>query len=234
MKLSDTTVEVLKNFSTINTGIVVKQGKVLRTINSSKTVLAEANVPEEFPREFAIYDLSKFLGILSLHKNDEGKFDADLDFQEENVVVKGVSGRSKTKVRYTEVKLVQQPPSKAINIPAYEVKFTLTQEDLDWIEKIGAVLKLPHVTVTNQDGNIMLSAIDVKGEIVDDSSLNVGKTEDNTPFQFTIKVENLKILAGTYVVELSARGISKFTHQSKPVLYYISVEQASSSYGEKK
>ena len=61
MKLSENTLAILKNFSGINNSILVKSGNKLRTISVAKNILAEAEIIEEFPKNFAIYDLSKFL-----------------------------------------------------------------------------------------------------------------------------------------------------------------------------
>lgn len=226
MKLSEDTVAILKNFSQINTGLTVKPGKVLRTISANKALLAEATIAEEFPKEFSVYDLNKLLGVLSLH--DE----ADLDFQEAHIVFGGLGGRSKTRIRYTDPATVLSPPNKSVNV-VYDVSITLSEEDFNWIEEVGAVLKCPQFVFTNEDGKVVLSALDVKGEVVDDASLVVGDAADDTPFRFVFKVDNLKILPGTYTVELSSRWVAKFTHQSKGVMYWVAVEQASSSYGKK-
>ena len=78
MKLSDNTLNVLKNFAGINNSILVKEGNKLRTISVAKNILAEANITEEFPRDVAIYDLNQFLNGLGLHS------DPDLDFSPES------------------------------------------------------------------------------------------------------------------------------------------------------
>lgn len=226
MKLSEDTVTILKNFSQINTGLTVKPGKVLRTISANKALLAEATITEEFPKEFSVYDLNKLLGVLSLHE------EADLDFQESHIVFGGLGGRSKTRIRYTDPATVLSPPNKSVNV-TYDVSITLSEDDFNWIEEVGAVLKCPQFVFTNEDGKVVLSALDVKGEVVDDASLVVGDAADDTPFRFVFKVDNLKILPGTYKVELSSRWVAKFSHQSKPVVYWVAVEQASSTFGKK-
>ena len=71
MKLSDKTLVILKNFAGINNSILVKRGDSLRTISLAKNILAEANIKEEFPRDFAIYDLNQFLNGLGLHQDPE-------------------------------------------------------------------------------------------------------------------------------------------------------------------
>jgi hypothetical protein len=233
MKLSANTLEVLKNFSSINSGILIKAGKQLRTISTNKAVLAEANIAEEFPKEVGIYDLNKLLGVLSLH--DE----ADVHFEDQYLAIGGVGGRSRTRIRYTEAKLILAPPNKNINLPSADLTFAFSQDDLNWVEKVGAVLKCPYLVIeskyepSNDTSEIVVSAADVKGEIVDDSSLTVGKYEGTQPFKFVLKVENLKLLAGSYKVEISSKGISRFTNEKAGVTYFIAVENSFSHFGNK-
>jgi hypothetical protein len=225
MKLSESTVSILKNFHSINNGLLFPAGNVLKTISANKALFAEATIAESFPQEFGIYDLSKLLGLLSLYK------DADLEFTEQNLVLK--SGRSTTRLRYTDKNLIKTPPEgKSIKSATYDVELKLTQVDLEWVEKVGSILGCPYVVISNVDGKIQVEAADVKGEIVDDSSLVIGDSNNPTPFKFVIKVENLKLLSGDYDVGISSRGISRFT--GKSVTYYVAVEQSSSHYGEPK
>jgi hypothetical protein len=226
MKLSDLTLSILKNFSTINKGIVIREGKQLRTISVNKAVLAEATVAEEFPRELGIYDLTKFLNALSLHENPE------LTFQEQYIALGAQGGRARTRLRYTETKLINQPPNKSLNVPSFDVEFALSQDDLAWINKIGSILGCPNVVVSNEDGKITVSAADVKGEVVDDSSLTVGDCADPTPFKFAIKVDNLLLIPGSYKVQLTSQGIAKFTNQNIPLHYFVAVEKSHTFYGK--
>ena len=75
MKLSNKTLEVLKNFSNINQNILIEEGNVLRTISTMKNILGRATIEESFPKEFGIYDLNEFLGVLSLTKDSEIELD---------------------------------------------------------------------------------------------------------------------------------------------------------------
>ena len=75
MKLSDKTLSLLKNFSTINQSILFKKGSKLRTVSVMKNILAEASIEEEFPRDFGIYDLNQYLNGLSLHNDPELNFE---------------------------------------------------------------------------------------------------------------------------------------------------------------
>jgi hypothetical protein len=223
MKLSDNTLSVLKNFASINQGLVVKPGSILRTISSNKAILAEATVEESFPNEFGIYDLNKMLGILS-----QNKAGAEVEFEKEFLVCRSVG---KVRLRYTPATLILTPPNKNINIPAYDVKFNLSAEVLSWIFSTASILKCPNVVVKcdgkGQDINIW--AMDVKGEIVDDASVKVDGSSDIS-FQAVLKIENLKVIPGAYEVEVSSVGVSKF--KNKNVTYWIAIEQASSNFGK--
>jgi len=223
MKLSEPTVAILKNFYSINNGLLFQVGNVLKTISPNKSLFAEATITESFPKEFGIYDLGKFLGLLSLYK------DAELDFTEQNLVLK--SGRSTTRLRYTDKSLIKTPPEgKSIKSATWDVEFKLSQADLDWVERVGSILGCPYVVITNVDGKLQVEAADIKGEIVDDSALVIGDSPIPNAFKFVIKVENLKLIQGDYDVAISKRGISRFTN--KNVVYYIAVEQTSSQFGE--
>lgn len=226
MKLSDSTVSLLKNFSTINPGIVIREGKALRTMSINKAVFAEAEVAEEFTKEFGIYDLSKLLGVLSLLNQPE------IELHDNHLSFKDAGGRSSTRMRYTEPKLIVAPPNKSIAIKQFEVAFKLTKEDLNWIERIGGVLKCPYFVVENVNGNVVFQAADVKGEIVDDASITLGESSTSEAFKFVFKLDNIKLLEGNYNVEISAKGIARFSNDSGLKLtYYVTAENSHSHYG---
>jgi len=226
MKLSDNTVAVLKNFSTINSGIVVKPGNKLRTISANKAILAEATVEETFPHEFGIYDLNKSLGLISMNKNDN-----EVEILQDFLVFKSLNGKGTIRQRFTATNLILSPPNKNINIPSYEVKFKLPTETLTWIFNVASILKCPNVVVSNEDGKIAIAAMDVKGEIVDDAKV-VLEDETDVKFQATLKIENLKIIHDEYNVEISSMGVSRFHSEAKNVTYWIAIEAGSSNFGE--
>ena len=223
MKLSENTLNVLKNFSSINQGIVVKPGNVLRTISSNKAILAEATVEEQFPNEFGVYDLHKLLGVISQNKNAP-----DVEFEEDFLVFSSVG---KIRIRYTASNLILTPPNKGINIPAYDVNFNLSAEVLNWIFSTASVLKCPNIVVKSEGKGkgIHVLAVDVKGEIVDDASVKVDGDSD-IAFKAVLKVENLKILPGAYTVDISSLGVCRFSQSAKNINYWIAIEQASSSF----
>ena len=114
MKLSENTLTILKNFAGINQSILVKKGNKLRTISIAKNILSEAEILEEFPRDFAIYDLNQFLNGLSLHQ------DPDLDFSgETHITIR--DGKRRVKYFYSDPNVIVSPPEKQINLPSKDV-----------------------------------------------------------------------------------------------------------------
>ena len=139
MKLSSNTMNVLKNFSTINDNIFVKPGNVLETISKQKNILARADIAESFAEEFGIHDLNNFLSVLTLSKDSS----PEIDFDNNDVVIKSRAGRSNTKYRKASKEVLVIPPEKKINMDNAEISFTLSAEDLDWFQKAASALNSP-------------------------------------------------------------------------------------------
>ncbi len=219
MKLSDSTLNLLKNFSNINQSILFKQGKSLRTISVMKNILAEATINEELPKDFGIYDLNQFLNGLSLHNNPE------LDFTNDNfVVIK--EGRSRSKYFFADPNVIITPPEKSIDLPSEDVSFELTTEQLDKLLKAAGIYQLPDLAVIGENGAVKLVVRDKKNETSNDYAVVVGETEGN--FVFNFKVENIKLIPGSYDVIVSSKLISKFTCREHDLAYYIALEPDSS------
>jgi hypothetical protein len=215
MKLSETTVNLLKNFSSINQSILFKQGNKLRSISVMKNILVEANVSEDFPKDFGIYDLNQFLNGLSLHQS------ADLDFTHEKyVVIK--EGKMRSKYFFADPTVIVAPPEKEIALPTEDVCFLLTSQQLEKLKKAASVYQLPDISAIGENGVVKLVARDKKNDTSNDFSIIVGETSDN--FVFNFKEENLKIVPGTYDVVVSSKLLSRFTNQNIDVTYYIALE----------
>lgn len=228
MKLSENTIEVLKNFATINQGLIVKKGKLLKTLSTNKNIKAEAIIDEEFKQEFAIYDLNKTLGLLSLNKAAP-----EVVVDKEYLTFTGVAGKGKIRQRFSAPNLVfgYDKLDKSIEIQKFDVTFALTQEVHQWIISVASILKCPNIVIKSEDGKtIQIFAEDIKGVIVDDASVEVTGVTEGKPFTAVLKIENLKIIPGAYNVSISKDGISRFTHQSKAIHYWIALEQGSSKF----
>lgn len=215
MKLSESTVNLLKNFSSINQSILFKEGNKLRSISVMKNILVEATISEEFPKDFGIYDLNQFLNGLSLHNSPE------LDFENSQfVVIK--EGKMRSKYFFADASVIVSPPEKEITLPTEDVCFQLTSQQLEKLKKAASVYQLPDISAIGENGVVKLVARDKKNNTSNDFSIIVGETGDS--FVFNFKEENLKIVPGTYDVIVSSKLLSKFTNQNLDVTYYIALE----------
>ena len=222
MKLSESTVGLLKNFSSINQSILFKQGSKLRSISVMKNILVEANVSEEFPKDFGIYDLNQFLNGLSLHSSP------DLDFEKDQyVVIK--EGKSRSKYFFADPSVIVAPPEKEITLPSEDVCFELTSQQLEKLKKAASVYQLSDISAIGENGVIKLVARDKKNDTSNNFSIIVGETD--AEFVFNFKEENLKIIPGNYNVVVSSKLLSRFSNQNIDVQYYIALEPDSSFGG---
>ena len=219
MKLSDNTLSVLKNFSTINQSILFKQGTKLRTISVMKNILAEVQLKEELPKDFGIYDLNQFLNGMGLHQSPE------LDFNNDGyVVIK--EGKMRSKYFFADPQVIVTPPEKTIELPTEDVSFTLSTDQLDKLLKAAAIYQLQDLSVIGGDGVVKILVRDKKNDTSNDFSIVVGETDST--FSFNFKVENIKILPGTYDVVVSKKLLSRFVSKNQDLTYYIALEPDSS------
>ena len=215
MKLSDSTLAVLKNFAGINNSILVKKGTQLRTMSVAKNILAEAEIPEDFPRDVAIYDLNQFLNGLSLHQ------DPNLDFTEDShITIK--EGRRRVKYFYADPQVIIAPPDKEINLPTQEVCFQLESSSLEKLVKAAAVYQLPDLSVIGANSEITMVVRDKKNDTSNEYAVNVGETDKE--FEFNFKMENIKIIPGAYDVVISSKLLSEFTNTQYNLKYFIALE----------
>jgi len=215
MKLSDNTLNVLKNFAGINNSILVKEGNKLRTISVAKNILAEANITEEFPRDVAIYDLNQFLNGLSLHA------DPDLDFSPDSyITIK--EGKRRVKYFYADPQVIVAPPEKDITLPTEDVCFQLDSTALDKLLKAAAVYQLPDLSAIGENGVVKLVVRDKKNDTSNEYAVVVGETD--SVFTFNFRVENIKIIPGAYDVVVSSKLLSKFSNTRYDLKYYIALE----------
>ncbi len=215
MKLSDSTLTLLKNFSNINQSLLFKQGKGLRTISVMKNILAEATIDEELPKDFGIYDLNQFLNGLSLHH------DPELDFGNDNYVMIR-EGKSRSKYFFADPNVIVTPPDKTLTLPTADVAFVLNTYDLDRLLKAAAIYQLPDLSAVGQGGVVNLLVRDKKNDTSNDYSIKVGETDKN--FEFNFKVENIKVIPGSYEVVVSKSGLSQFMSKDRDLTYFIALE----------
>ena len=220
MKLSSNTTMVLKNFATINQNLVIKEGSELLTMSSMKNIVAKATVEENFPKEFAIYDLNEFLASLSIFKSPV------LEFEEQYLTIKEEDQPHKKLTYFYSDPSVVQSPTKTITMPSEEVKFHLDMNKLLEMKRAAGVIGSPDMVLQKSSGNSSLLVKDKKNDTANNYSLNVDTNGDGE-FNFYFKVENMKLLDGSYDVEISSKNISHYTNKSSPVEYWIALEPES-------
>ena len=217
MKISEETIEVLKNFSTINQNLLIKQGNVLTTMSSMKNIMAKATVKEDFPQEVAIYDLNEFLSAISIFQKPE------FDFQDNYVLLSEENSKSKSlKYFYSDPSVITSP-TKEIKMPQSEVEFEFKNETFKEVTRASAVLGVPNMLL---NGTGALSVTDKKNDASNNFSVDVSPTGTGN-YKFYFKVENLKILSGDYDVKISSKNISNFVNKNKDIQYWIALEPES-------
>ena len=218
MKLSEETVSLLKNFASINQNLQFKSGNKLSTISAQKNILVNAEIPESFPSDFAIYDLNKMLGVMNLFP------DPEMDIGDKTMKIGG-----KVDYMFADPTMIVSPPEKELTFPQAEIKFVLTNAEFNQTIKAATLLGLPHICVEGKDGKINLVATDVHNSSSDEYRSELGET--GMVFNMVFKIENLKLYAGDYDVELTSKGISKFSHTSSNLQYFIATESDSTFGG---
>lgn len=224
MKLSQNTIQVLKNFSSINAGIVIQGGTTLKTMSVARNIVAQATIEEDIPA-CAFYNLSEFLSVISLFKEPE------LDFTDKYVDVG--AGRSKVRYFYSDPTVIVAP-TKDIKAPEMEIAFNLSQESLQELIKSASVLQLPDIVVESDGTSLTISAKDLKNPSSNKFSQEIDSVESGQGLVFSMvfKAENLqKLRAGSYKVEISQKKISRWTGESNDMMFYVSLESSSKFEG---
>ncbi len=216
MKLSEKTISLLENFSSINQSILVKKGSKLRTISVMKNILAEADVDENFERDFGIYDLPQFLNGVNLMK------DPDLDLKNETYMIIREGKSTRVKFAFADPDVIISPPEKEMSLPSSDVTFQLDSVQLGKLLKASQVYQLPDLSAIGNGKEVVLVVSDRKNDNSNEYSLKVGKTEQ--VFEFNFKIENIKLIPGSYDVQISREKIAKFTNSNYNLDYFIALE----------
>jgi hypothetical protein len=217
MKFDPRTIIILKNFAMMNPSLQFKAGSILHTRSApNKAVIAKAKIKDVIPCDFAIYDVARFISVMSLFDNP------DLKFGDKFITISS-DGRS-ARYALTSPAMIVTPPDREINMKDPDVVFSLSQEILTSIQKALAVMSLPEIVISS-DGKsaIKLEAIKSNESSSDLFSIDVGHSEK--VFKAIFLPENWKFLPGSYNVELMFRGFARFS--TDEVEYYVPVEKDS-------
>ena len=223
MELNENTLNIMKNFATINQNLLVQQGNTIKTINEARNVVSTAVLDQEFTQQFGIYDLNEFIGVLGLVDTPNLKFD------DESVSVSDSTGRSKVKYFFSPEETLTSP-TKDINMPDPEVKFTLDKDTLNKVKRAASTLGHSEVSIRPSNGVLSLAVVDNENSTSNTYSIDVdGEFSGN--FNFVLSIANLKILPGDYEVHISSKLITEFKHKELNVRYWIALEKTS-TFGE--
>ena len=217
MKLNQNTQDILKNFSLINTNILIKEGTELSTISTMRNIFAKATITESFEKEFGIYDLNQFLSVVSSLNKPE------LNLQDKFMTIASEGSKSKAKYFYSDKSIIVTP-TKDITMPEADVTFSLTESNLDQLKKMAAILKAPDLALVGEQGSdVVLKVCDKKNSTSNNFDIVVGENA-TADYTFYFKVENLKMISGDYDVSVSSKSISHFQNKILPIQYWIALE----------
>jgi hypothetical protein len=224
MKLSKDTLDVLKNFASINSGLEFRKGNIIKTMSGGKTVLAKATLQDDFPQDFCVYDLNQFLSVHSLFDSTE------IDFDDSNVIFK-FGPKKSTKYRKTAKEMIVTAPDKELSLPSVDISFTLTKQDFSDLLKVASVLQSPHIAVESSGDKIMLTTFNAKDDSAHTHSIEVSEGNGHK-FKMVFLTDNLKMISGDYDVEISAKGLASFKNKNGTIQYWIATESKESKFGE--
>jgi len=216
MQFTETALTVMKNFAGINQALIFKPGTQLKTINPTKSVMAVADIDVEIPGEACVYDMARFLSVLSLYNKP------DVTFGDKAFTIS--EGRRKTRYVYADPSMVVAPPAKELKLPAADVEVKVSWDDMSSVIKAAGVLQLPEIAFVGADGTISLKAIDSANPSADTFGVELEGETDAT-FTLILKTENLKLLPLDYTVGLAAKGLSTFAGAG--VTYFVAIEAKS-------
>jgi hypothetical protein len=222
---SKNTLSILKNFSSLNSNLLIKPGDVIKTITPSKNGMAIAKVDEKFDVEFGIWDLNKFLGVISLFSTPT------FDFGQKSMKIKN-GGNSVVNYYYSEPRLLSVP-TKDVIMPEVNVSITMTDKQFSELQKAASVMQLSDLSFTTDNGQIVAMVSDLGDPTTNTYKVVVEEKYNGTEFLFNFKMENIKILPGDYKINFAKNVVGEFVHKTISLTYWFAMEANTSKYGSK-
>ena len=232
MNISENTMQILKNYGSINPNFIARKGNTIMTVSEAKNILSSCNIEEQFEQDMGIYDLNEFLNVLSLV--DQPK----LDMEEKWCTVKDATGRSKVKYFFTDPDMLTAPTDKMIenasNMSEFALSFTLDNDTLSKVKRAAGALGHTSMKIENTNGAIALTVFDTENPTSNTFTIEVpGHGHDHDLINdhadsggtWVLNINNLKIVPGDYEVKVSNKNISNFIHKEKPIQYWIALEK---------
>lgn len=214
MKVSKSTLDTFKNFASINTNLLIREGQVLSTVSNSMNILCRAQVTESFPREFAIYDLNQFLSLLTMDEN------ADLNFGDESVTVQTIAG--KFEFYYAEPSVIKAAPDKEIQVESlYE--FNLTKENIQTIYRAASAISAPFLRVVGDGQQVLMSVGDPNTPKSNSFTTILG--DSSLEFDARLSIESLKIIPDSYVATVGKAPVIMFANDERT--YWLALDPSS-------
>jgi len=221
MKLSNETLNIMKNFSEINQGMYFRKGQTLRTVSPQKSILAQAKITEDIPNDFGIYDMNNFLSVISAHADG-----VDIDIGDKSANIIGNGGRSKINYRFCDSNMIVVAPEKDIVLNDPEISFNLSEEDYSWIKKISSVLQSPNIVIESDGNKVYMSTKDMANDSAHNEALEIGDGNGAT-YKMVFRTEYFKFIGGSYSVQISSKGIAHFKNVNKDLQYWVTTESTS-------
>lgn len=217
--ISKTTLSILKNFASMNSNILVKPGNVIKTITPSKTGMAEAVIEETFDVEFGIWDLNKFLGVISLFTNPQ------FEFGEKSVTITGANN-SVVNYYYSEPRLLTYP-TKSVNMPPIAVKTRINEGLFNELYRISSVLQLPDLTFQSDGSTIYAIVHDIKDPTSNHYKIELEGNADGAEFELNFKIDNVRVLSGDYEISIAKNMAAQFENENLNLKYWFAMEPSS-------
>ena len=211
MKLSNEIKDVLNNFQSINSNIALgEEGGIIRSMSTSKTLMAKSNIAFASPYPFGIYDLGEFLACLNMFDDPTLAFDDDKKF------VKITDGVTSFQYYFSDIDILTVPTND-INLPCDALQFTLTDEELNKLRKASATLKTNQLSIrkTSMGGQFIECVIlDKQNPTSNQFTMNVANCVINTDaeFDFVFDINNFKFKpAPEYVFGIDKKQVALIT-----------------------
>ena len=228
---SKESIDTLKKTFEVNQCVrLVGNDKTLRVKSTDSTMMMIAELEEEPPRDFYIYNLKEFLSVLAIIDEPE------LDFSNEKFL-KIQSPDGKQTLRYME-----SDPEFVTSYIAKDVPFTdevfeveVPEKEYTNVIKAASSMNLEYVGFVCDGEKITISAFNKNngdGNVANNYSFDLG--EHDTPFQMFYKLatQNINVLMneGDLTFTVAKKKISKIKTESGKT-FFIAMNPES-KYGE--
>lgn len=199
--LTPETLEIFKNFAAINPQAVFLEGHAQRACNPSRNFIADIELADPLPRECAVYELNKLLGVIDTTK---GTSLPSLRFDDNSLTITHDHGH--VTIPYAHPDVVAKPPANKFAIAQEIASFDLPASLWTKIKRVASVLQTTsmHIIVT-EEGKLEIKLINDKDK--GGSSTGWGEftfpntiVSSATPNTWAVRFDSLEFIPGDYKV----------------------------------